>query len=75
MKTEGGRTSVSAQMTSQASFGPQGGEGQRLLYIVERFLLLQQELGRDLRVAYVAQSTNNPPGTRVNLQHSLGCTS
>jgi len=39
------RTSGFAQITSQASGGPQGEEGQRHLYIVKRLLLLQQELG------------------------------
>lgn len=41
----GDKTSSFAQTTSQASCGPQGGEGQRHLYVVDRFLILQQELG------------------------------
>lgn len=45
LKIEEGRTSVFAQMTCQPSYGPQGEEGQRHLYVAERFLLLQQELG------------------------------
>lgn len=45
MKIEEGRTSGFAQMTSQTSCGPQGEEEQRQLCIVERLLLLQQELG------------------------------
>lgn len=71
VKIKEGRTSGFAQVTSQASCGPRGEEGQRHLYILERFLRLQQELGWDLRVAYVAGSNNKRPGTRVNLQRSL----